>query len=369
MKKSIIISIILSIILSGCGIVKFSRNDNASASPGGLFKTINAGDEWIQKGALYSVNGQQSVIAFNSISSLQFDPIDENTLYLGTDNGLYYSYNRGEGWFRTLANKGVVNGLAIDPFDKCTIYVLVHNTIYKSSDCSRTWTQVHFSSLKGEFFNTILVSNDDSNTVFVGSSSGALLESNNAGRSWRVKQYMDSPITRFVAHPFDPKAFYMVTKKFGIQKTTNKGVSWTTLNELPVHSSDGQPILDAKGNIRELVALSGSNVFFDLKFDRSQKDGLLYASSYGIFRLINDEYWQEIDILNKPRKQKIYSIALDSTDGQTIYFATAGAFYQSLNGGEDWTVRPLPSPAIPKFMLLAPDNSREAFVVFSPTNQ
>lgn len=370
MKKIFAIACI-ALVLSGCGIVGTRQKEEAKPTlpASGLFKTVDAGETWSQKSALYILSAPTRTLAYSRITFFIFDPQDSNTIYLGTDRGIYYSYNRGEGWFHTVPGPGIVNSLAVDPYNKCTLYAAVHNAIYKSADCARTWDKIHFSSLTGEFFTTVLVSRSDSSRVWVGSSKGTLLESRNGGVSWQVNQYIqDSTITSFVQHPFDANVVYMVSPKLGIQRTAD-GATWVKLNELPVHNADGTPMLKKNGTTSLLRELSGANTYYDLKFDTSQAEGLLYASAYGIFRLINGEYWQEIEILNKPKQQKILTIAVDGATGQNIYFGTLGAFYRSENSGIDWSVRNLPATGQPQFMLLFPDNNKEVYVGFNAPPQ
>jgi hypothetical protein len=365
MYKRLIIVLIASLTVSGCISLKSSSKPTTPAVPAsGFFKTVTKGENWVQKGDLYTIGAPAKRITYGDITFIKNDPLDPNTLYLGADTGLYYSYNRGDGWFRTLESKGVVNDIAVDPTDKCTSYAAININIYKSTDCTRSWNLIHFSSLKGQFFTSIIVSKADSNLVFIGASDGTLLYSKNAGLSWEVFHVFDKTIiTRMLAHPKDINTFYVITPRYGIQKTTDNGARWTSLHDLPVKASDGTAMLNTKKESVLLKSLNGSLQFNDLQFDPSQTDGLIYASGYGIFRLVNGEYWQEIEILSKPRQETIYTVALDST-GTTIYFATNGAFYRSENSGKDWTVRKLPATGKPRFLTSSPNVVGELYLGF-----
>ncbi len=365
MYRRLGILFIASLLLSGCISLKSSQNSQVPVLPAaGLFKTTTKGETWLQKGDLYTVGGVAQKIAYGDIMFIKVDPLDPNALYIGTDAGLYYSYNRGEGWFRTLEGKGLVNDIAVDPTDKCTIYAAINIYVYKTTDCARTWNAIHFSSLTGQFFTSILVSKADSNLIFLGASDGAMLYSKNAGVSWEVFKVFDSTIiTRMMQHPKDPKSFYVMTPRYGIQETTDNGVTWKTLHDLPVRSADGTIMQLAPNTPTTLKDLPGALKFYDLQFDPSQSDGLIYASGYGIFRLINGEYWQEIQILSKPQAEIVYTVTLDAT-GTNLYFATNGAFYRSENGGKDWSVRKLPATGQPRFVVSEPDAAGELYIGF-----
>src|SRR3989344_1442533 len=134
MLKKIIIAVMGLTLLSGCGTISIKNNSTRQpVLPNyGVFKTSNKGDLWQQKGALYSIDGTRKTISYGQPAFFKFDPQDANTLYVGTDNGIFYSFSRGEGWFQTLQGKGIVNDIAIDPRDKCTLYAAVHDKVYKS---------------------------------------------------------------------------------------------------------------------------------------------------------------------------------------------------------------------------------------------
>ena len=362
MKKFIILSVAV-VILSGC--VVQQRKQTTTLIPGaGIFKTGDKGEQWAVKGDLLATGGSAQKFGYANVTFMKFDPQDASTVYVGTENALYYSYSRGEGWLKTLANQGTINDIAIDPQDKCTLYAAVHNKIFKSIDCSRSWQLMHFSSLANQYFAAILVSQQDSDHIFVGASDGALIHSRNAGVAWDVLRYVDSPIYKFVPHPHEPSSFYMVNQRDSVLKTSDLGVTWKILADLPVHTPAGVVKVDERKNPILLGQLPGARTYMDMTFDTSQKDGILYASGYGLFRLIDGEYWQEIEILNKPQQARIFSIAIDGTTGKSLYFATTGAFYRSENGGLDWTVRALPASGMPKILKMAPDNPSELYLAF-----
>ena len=367
--KPFIALLMLSVFLSGCGLVNVQKRSAETTQPSaGIYKTFDRGDTWNQIGELYAVGGNRQMIQYGDITFMKFDDSDPNTLYFGTNNGLFYTYSRGAGWFKTLENKGVVNDITIDNQNRCVMYAAVHNQVFKTTDCARSWQLIHFSSLARQYYTAIRVSALNNSRIFLGTSDGTLLESTDAGFSWGVLSFLNTPITRFLDHPNIPGDFFVVTPQYGIQRTSD-GTTFTSLLELPVHNASGEPLRDSKDRIVQLQSFSGSKTYFDLKFDTSQNDGLIYANAYAIFRLINGEYWQEIEILNKPKQARIYSIAIDGTDGKTVYFGTDGAFYYSANGGVDWTVKKLPSSGIPKHILLAQDNFQELYIAFTQRAQ
>ncbi len=126
----------------------------AGCPGGGLFKTIDAGINWIP------VFDAQ---AFLSISCIVFDPTNSNTMYVGTGdpdipfttfigNGVYRSTDGGLSWINLgLNNVGVVTQVIVHPTNANIIYVSAMGTpmqrdfnrgIYKTVNGGTSWSQV-----------------------------------------------------------------------------------------------------------------------------------------------------------------------------------------------------------------------------------
>lgn len=95
---------------------------------------------------------------YNTITSLGESPLDENILYVGTDDGLIQvSENGGESWRRIevgdlpgVPDTAFVNDIRADLFDRDTVYVALDNHkfgdfkpyLLKSTDRGRNWTSI-----------------------------------------------------------------------------------------------------------------------------------------------------------------------------------------------------------------------------------
>ncbi|MDF1694806.1 MAG: T9SS type A sorting domain-containing protein [Saprospiraceae bacterium] len=67
----------------------YKDNDNTPY----IYKSTNNGDDWV------SINGNLPQIAINDILILPGDP-EENTIFVGTDGGVFFTQNGGETWDR-----------------------------------------------------------------------------------------------------------------------------------------------------------------------------------------------------------------------------------------------------------------------------
>jgi photosystem II stability/assembly factor-like uncharacterized protein len=300
---------------------------------------------------------------------MTIDPTDESTIYVGTaDKGLLYTHSSGDAWFYTLLGQGVVNAVAVDPADRCTLYAAVFNKIYKSTDCAREWKVVHLSSLEGEYFTAISVDPENSRIVYLGTQRGTLIRSLDSGFSWEAIKFFPSPLVKIIVNPKNSQALIVATNSSGIYQSTDGGSNWSNLMEKPVlnaaelEKTKLNPDQKPNDKPQQLKSLGGASNYFDLIQDPSDLNQLLYACNYGIFRLSADGIWREISILNKPTQEKVVAVALNPANSQELFFVTDGAYYQSADGGVNWTVKPLPTAGTPRFLIVKPSNVQEAYI-------
>jgi len=105
----------------------------------GLFRSSNGGKTW--RGFSKELS---KAAARNQIRSLQIDPINTNTLFLGVTNGVLKSTNRGASWEfigLLIPPKNLpIDAVKINPINKNEIYVSAQDMIYKSDDGGVNWS-------------------------------------------------------------------------------------------------------------------------------------------------------------------------------------------------------------------------------------
>jgi photosystem II stability/assembly factor-like uncharacterized protein len=128
----------------------------AGFSGGGVFRTMDGGKHWTP------VFDDQ---VFLAIGDIVFDPIDPNTIYVGTGDpnisgfpflgdGLYKSEDLGETWkYIGLEEQRIISKILIHPQNNQIIYVAAmglpfepssNKGLYKSTDGGKTWEQILF---------------------------------------------------------------------------------------------------------------------------------------------------------------------------------------------------------------------------------
>lgn len=142
----------------------------------------------------------ETVLDGPSPVTLTADPSHPDVVYAGTQgNGVYRSADRGRSWdFLGLAGK-VVKSLAVSPHDPDVIYAGIKPAaIFKTSDGGRQWVELKgfqrvpnrwwwFSPAEPPFrayVNALAVSPTEPDVVLAGVEFGAVVISEDGGRSW-----------------------------------------------------------------------------------------------------------------------------------------------------------------------------------------
>ncbi len=335
MKKTILIVPLLTLLLSGC-LIKVKDKD---LDTGGVFKSGNLGEAWQQTTAIYRVGEIVKSFSQVNVTSMVMDPSDHQALYVGTqENGMFYSYNGGEGWQQTLTGFGRVNDLAVSPRERCIIYAAIGNRVYKSTDCSRHWDYqlIETRDNPNNQIVTLAIDPYDTRVIYSGTSGNGLFISEDAGYSWRVVKFFNDKLSKIIINPKDSRILYVALASKGIFKSLDKGQSWQQLFD--------EKLLKDKANLL---------IYRELLLDPAIDDGLLYASQQGLSRSKDGgRTWEEIKLLTPPSGTTIYSLGINPKNNEEIYYATSKALYRSQDGGKNWITRKLPSDRAANFIVI-----------------
>ena len=121
---------VLSLIFLGQGC--FGGKSTATGPDGGVWKTTDRGQTWVNKRALVQGAKVTTGAANVAVLAMAFDPQDSATIYLGTtENGLVYSIDGGDSWQLARGlSAGRINVVAVDPKNKCVVYATRANEIF-----------------------------------------------------------------------------------------------------------------------------------------------------------------------------------------------------------------------------------------------
>lgn len=334
------------LVLAGAGCIQLGGKSKA-VNDGGIFKTGDKGESWAQKAQILAIGGQKKDFSNVNIITMALDPSDHAAIYAGSaGNGLFYSYDSGQSWQQPpQLISGDARSIFIDAQNKCVIYAVIGNQIVKSVDCNRTYNSIYQETRAGVALRQAAVDGYNSNNIYLSNSAGDFLRSSDAGKSWSVIKRFDNPIVEFIINPLDTRKIYAATQDYGIFRTGDAGKSWVDLNQ-------------------GLKQYGGAFVFKDLVLMDAKAESLLLATQYGLIKSGDAGIsWQALPLLTPPSGADIRVAAVNPQNPKEIFYATPATFYKSIDGGEKWVTKKLPSTRLPAFLM--PDFAEPKIMYFS----
>jgi len=342
------VSIFAVLVLAGAGCIQLGGSSKQAAVDGGIFKSIDRGETWAQKSQIYAVGGERKNFAMAAIDNLVIDPSDRNTIYaIGPGTGLLYSLNAGDAWFTPEQLKaGTVANISVDAKNKCVVYAALGNLILKTEDCNRTFKAIYQEGRPAIVITFATVDPNNSSIVFAGNSLGDFLKSTDSGKSWTVAKRFENRIAKIIINPLDTKKIYLATKEKGIYRSADSGLTWTDLNQ-------------------GLKQYGGAYEFHDLVLFDAKAEALMLASQYGLIKTSDiGVTWNTLTLLTPPNGADIRVIGVRPDNTKEIYYATPTTFYKSVDGGENWLTKKLPSARPPAFLLIDKEDTKTIYMGF-----
>lgn len=287
---------------------------------GGVFVSLDEAETWAKRSFVGFVKKQAITLQDYTINDLTFDPENFSVVYAATaQNGLYRTENNGEVWAKT-GLSGNVRHISINPKNPEIIFAVRGSSVYKSIDGAKEWTTVYTDSF-GATLTDVYVDEQNPTRVFVSTSNGDMLRSNDNGNNWKVLFSFASAINRIVPDKHNNQILYVLLKGGWYQRSADGGETWTdfssnpSLKEVKVNKALRFFVLDPKDS-KHIIAGS---------------DGVIESRDGG-------ETWQDMQTL-LTNKKTINAFAIDPTDSQKLYFAVGKLIHKSDNGGKNWRTR------------------------------
>lgn len=311
------------LFLSGCDL------SQSQGSAGGVLRSTDKGKTWEAK-----VNaGENKNISSLDILSMAVDSQNSQVVYIGTKKyGIFTTRNSAETWEKLDFPLIKVYGLAINPSNASVIYASGvwqgRGKIYKSENKGIDWKEIYTEPADGTVITSLAVSQRDIQTLYAGTSEGALFKTMDGGNSWKNIFKARAAITEIDFDFSNDSIVYFEVFSQGILRTKDGGGSMDDITE----------------NIKK--AVKNSKVF-SVAVDPSNP-GILYAGlSDGIVKSSDfGDNWKEVNVLESSKKFPVRAIAINPKNSDEIIYSAAQAVYKSSDGGKQWSTFQLETDGI-----------------------
>ncbi|MBI3913297.1 MAG: TniB family NTP-binding protein [Chloroflexi bacterium] len=241
----------------------------------------------------------------NALASAAEPP---NTLYAGTNTGVFLSRDNGATWQSVstgLPDDRAITAFAISP-DSKTIFAGTHNGIYKFSPQSNVWAAA--PGLEEHFVLALAVDAQNPQIIYAGTLN-TLLRSDNNGETWRDAGEGLRPVrVAALAVAIDGSALYAATDA-GIFVSRDRGARWQQFSEG----------LSDSARVQTLVVSSKT---------------ILAGTTQGLYR------WREgrwVNIGGSFAGAAVRPMVVDARRPDRVYAATSKGLFRSVDGGDTWT--------------------------------
>lgn len=276
------------------------------ATGGGVWKTVDAGETW--------VNISDGYFEVGSIGSIEVAPSDPNVIYVGTGSdaprgnistgkGIYKSVDGGKTWKHIgLTNGGQIGEIRVHPDNPDLVYAAVLGNIFGANE----ERGIYRSKDGGVSWEKVLYLNDKTGAVDVE------IDPNNpriiyAG-FWRAER--------------KPWTLIDGGKDGGVYRSKDSGDSWERVK-------GGLPDSGLLGKVDITISPANSDRIWVMQQSKKEELGGLYRSDDG------GASWQRVNGEHKLRQRAWYytDIFAAPQDEETVYALNTG-FYKSTDAGK-----------------------------------
>lgn len=229
----------------------------------GLYRSQDGGEIW---------NKIWQNTASQHISCITLSGSDYRQVWVGTENGVYYSSDRGDTWHHVMES-GSVKTIKVHPVNPDIVFVGVDiKGNFKTTDRGQTWQSINagvYSSQESiAAANAFVIHPDQTNRMLMSTGWIDLYQSLDAGQSWTKTGDLltDLDVQDLIQDPVKPDRYWAATRYNGVYISENAAVSWDDMN-------NGLPDTNGAGIRIHDLSLS------------TTKNRVLYAglNSYGIY--------------------------------------------------------------------------------------
>lgn len=354
-KYYLFLTIALAVlVVGGAGCLSVGDTGFRTSGPAGMFVSTDQGESWTMISTVPTVAGNEN-ISNVSVYTLTEDPSDAKGLYWASrQHGLYYSFDNGRSWKQADApiDSGFIRDVAVHPENKCIIYVSNGRQVFKTLDCARSWEEMYQEVRTSDNITSVAFDPHHIGDVYLTESNGDVLKSTDLGKNWKAVKRFEDEYARYIKFdPVKPDLIYVAMRDHGLYRSKDRGATWVSLSD----------------KLREYPGALEMKRFLIYP---SRTETLYWVSEYGLLTSRNaGEDWESIDLVTPPGTVDIYGFTVNPLNDKEIYYTGTldmkSTFYRSMDGGETWETRKLPSKQIPTALRAHPEEDGWLYLGFT----
>jgi photosystem II stability/assembly factor-like uncharacterized protein len=276
---------------------------------------------WTWQGPEYN----QSSAEAPQINEIIWHPTNEQIVYAGTNQGVYRSSNGGDSWEPHNGGLGgygdlVVTSLAIDPMDPNTIIIGTWGYgLLKSTDGGENWSRMA-DPLEQSALSIQHTDKSPLHPIMIGGPSDIYTPTRDVKIQGEPITWRRTALREVALNPNNPDEIYAcVDDGYGLFRSTDGGNSWGKMED-PPGSGSARTFTFAPSNPDIRFASFGS-----------------WGSSGGFYRTTNGgETWTSTG--EEIIEDTVVDVAIHPTNANVIIAGTAyGGLYRSIDSGDSWT--------------------------------
>ena len=291
------------------------------------------------------------------INSMVRDPENPHTVYMGTQNdGVLISRDAGKSWQSSGLQGIPVKSLAVDPSDPQTLYAGCKPvSLYVTRNGGETWNELEairstrqwwwFSPADSPgitpYINALAVSPDDPEVILAGIELGAVMRSDDRGRTWsKHLRGSDRDCHSLIFHHTDGNWAYEAGGMSGVAFSQNGGLDWRKPKE-GIGAKYGWAVAadPERPEVWYLSAAEQANLLKGEFSPPGHNDGRANAHLY---RKNGDAPWEQLSGgLPEPLDYMAYELAVVPEQPGHVYAGLGnGQVWFSEDYGDQWALMP-----------------------------
>ena len=237
-KNIIFLSLLVVFLLAGCGDKK--EEAKPKLMYGGILMSEDGGKTFEPRSVIESNDKKQGKsLATMNVISLVIDPVNTDTMYVGTEkNGIFKTLDKGKKWERLNFAPTYTPVMAIEPIDTNVVYASAifegRGRLFKTTNGGKEWNLVYSEPVADTSVTALAISPANPNIVFMGTDVtekgySTLSRSVNGGETWTNVINGKTKISRISFDAKDSNIVYAYADKNEILRSNDGGDTWENL--------------------------------------------------------------------------------------------------------------------------------------------